>query len=488
MSGDAQIVELHGGAAVRAKLKAKAVAADAARLAVTDSAPMRLADLYRQHRHQIDGVDTLARYAGDWWTWRDGVYLPITDEDLDADVRAFLDGVDVVNSKGDRNPLVVTSHRVSEVRAALIDRRLPRVANGATLPTALMGYVGPSPASCIVVDNGVLNLDALTLTPKTPQLFATTRSDASYDPSVTSPRWLAFLAQIFDGDAESIRLLRQWSGYLISGDTSRQKMMMLFGPPRSGKGTIAKVLTALLGRGSVANPTLASLSEEFGMSSLIGKTAAIVNDARLSGRIDLATVAERLLSSSGEDTQTINRKFKTAVEVRLRARFTIVSNELPALTDASGALASRFCILETRVGFFNKEDRMLEQALLAELPGVLNWALEGLRDLAESGSFVEPMRAASARADLEALGSPTLAFLAECAVIDAAASVGKAVLFDHWKTWCGEQGRHPGAQNMFSRNLRSAIPGFGSARGPATLLADRPWLYTGLRLRDRDDQ
>jgi phage/plasmid-associated DNA primase len=85
--------------------------------------------------------------------------------------------------------------------------------------------------------------------------------------------------------------------------------MLLIGPTRSGKGTIARVLTALLGKGNVAGPTLASLGTNFGLSPLIGRPLAVVSDARLAGA-NFHQIVERLLSLSGEDLLTIDRKYR----------------------------------------------------------------------------------------------------------------------------------------------------------------------------------
>ena len=308
---------------------------------------------------------------------------------------------------------------------------------------------------------------------------------AAFSATATCEAWLAFLAEVFDGDAESIELLRQWFGYLFAGDTSRQKILLMFGPPRSGKGTIIKILSALLGRGSVANPTLASFSENFGMSSMIGKSVAIINDARLGRHSDVQRITERLLNISGEDTQTIDRKYREPIEVRLSARVVVVSNELPALADASGAIASRFCILETRRTFVGTEDRGLESLLLAELPGILNWAITGWRNLETAGAFAEPAHAASAREDLEALGSPMKAFLADCTESDTDAEVAMASLYRRWGDWCEQQGRRePGTQPMFGRNLRAAMPALREVRRTLPLTG-RQRYYVGLRLTDQ---
>src|SRR5690606_18483898 len=101
--------------------------------------------------------------------------------------------------------------------------------------------------------------------------FATSALGVDFDPHAAEPeRWLAFLRQLWPEDNDSIRLLQEWTGYLLTPDTRQQKALLLVGPKRSGKGTIARVHTALLGNASVANPTLASLGTNFGLWPLIG--------------------------------------------------------------------------------------------------------------------------------------------------------------------------------------------------------------------------
>ena len=112
-------------------------------------------------------------------------------------------------------------------------------------------------------------------------------------------------------------------------------------PRRSGKGTIARVLRSLLGPANVCGPTLASLAVNFGLWPLVGKSLAIVSDARLGGSTDSQVVVERLLSISGEDALTIDRKNLEPITVKLPTRLMIFSNELPRLGDSSGALAGQ---------------------------------------------------------------------------------------------------------------------------------------------------
>jgi putative DNA primase/helicase len=147
--------------------------------------------------------------------------------------------------------------------------------------------------------------------------------------AATPIQWHKFLKQIWPDDPESIRALQEMFGYLLTGDTSQQKAFMLVGPKRSGKGTIARVLTALLGQSNVCQPTLASLSSQFGLAPLINKLVAIIADARVGARSDQHQIAERLLSVSGEDGQTVDRKFLQPWSGQLSTRFVLMTNELP---------------------------------------------------------------------------------------------------------------------------------------------------------------
>ena len=148
-------------------------------------------------------------------------------------------------------------------------------------------------------------------------------------------------------------------GLLLTDDTSHHKLFMLVGPPRSGKGTIARVMQLMHGKENVAGPTLSSLAMNFGLQELIGKPVAVISDARLSGRSDAAVIAERLLSISGEDCLTIDRKHRDPWTGTLPTRFLILTNELPRIADSSGALASRFVILMLTKSFLGKEDHQL---------------------------------------------------------------------------------------------------------------------------------
>jgi hypothetical protein len=98
----------------------------------------------------------------------------------------------------------------------------------------------------------------------------------------------------------------------------------------------------------------------------------------------------------------------------------ILTNELPRIADASTALPSRFIILPLSKSFLGEEDHHLTDRLIAELPGILNWALDGWDRLIKRGRFLQPPSGLDLIEELEDLGSPVGAFVASAAPSDRA--------------------------------------------------------------------
>jgi len=146
-------------------------------------------------------------------------------------------------------------------------------------------WLSPStlpPGEVVACGNGLLHVGTRTLSKLTPNYFNRVAVPFDFDGAAPEPkRWLEFLGQLWPDDADAIAALQEYFGYVISGRTDLQKIMLLIGPTRAGKGVIARVLTQLIGKGNAAGPTLASLGTNFGLAPLLGKPLAIVSDARL---------------------------------------------------------------------------------------------------------------------------------------------------------------------------------------------------------------
>jgi putative DNA primase/helicase len=418
--------------------------------------------------------------------WSGSAWPEVPDRRLTSEVYHFLDGAEFVvqrNRKAFFREFHPNKSSVAEIVAAV--RAIVYTASDGSMPFWLDGSLvdaetGPETA-ILPMANGLLDTSRRVLLPVTPNFFCPYALPYRFDEHVPEPtRFLSFLDELWPDDGESQRLLQEFIGYTLVPNTSYQKMLLLVGPPRSGKGVIGRLVRSLVGHSNVAGLTLASLSTNFGLWPLIDKPVAIIPDARLTGRRASGAVVERLLSITGEDALTVDRKYKRAWTGILPTRLIVLTNELPRLGDASGALASRFLVLTLTESFLGREDLQLDAQLQQELPGILLWALDGLKRLQSRGHFVEPASSRTMVEQLSDLSSPIRAFVRDRCVQETGVEVSVDDLYGAWQQWCLEWGTEPGSKQMFGRDLHAAVPHVG-VRHPR-VEGGRQRVYAGIGL------
>jgi putative DNA primase/helicase len=306
--------------------------------------------------------------------------------------------------------------------------------------------------------NGVIVNGALQ--PHRPSRFNLFSMPFDYDPNATAPGWDAFLEAVLPGDRQAKEFLAEWFGYVLSGRTDQQKMAALIGEKRSGKGTIARVLSGLVGAGNVTGLNLNLLPGTFGMEPLVGRALGIAGDVRWASR-NIADAIPILLGIIGEDAVSVPRKNRGAWHGTLGIRFMLMSNDTPTFSDKSGALGGRMVFVRFDQSFYGREDTSLTDKLLHELPGIFNWALDGLDRLNGRGRFTEPDSGAGERDAQRRLADPVGAFLDDWCVMGPECSITLDHLYEKYKHWCESEGRTRDSttKEVFSRDLRTRVPG-----------------------------
>jgi putative DNA primase/helicase len=430
--------------------------------------PMDVAREFTATRFMSPGGSLVLRHwRGGWWRWQTSRWVEIEHRGVREEAYRFTEQAvyEKLNEKKqevERLPWAPNRHKIADLLEALAavsylpeNVNQPSWTDGADAPDGVI----------VACANGLLHVDTRTLLPHDPRFFNQTAVPFAYDAVASAPtRWLDFLAELWgEDDTESIDALQEFFGYVISGRLDLHKILLLVGPTRGGKGAIARVLGALVGPENVCGPTLTSLAHDFGLAPLLGKPLAVIADARLSGR-NTHVVVERLLSISGEDTITVNRKYRDQWNGKLPTRFMVISNELPHLGDASAAIVGRFVVLQLTRSWLGKEDAELEPELHRELPGILNWALEGLDRLRRTNRFTRPPSTDEAIIALQDLASPVAAFVRDCCTRDLGDEEPFKLVFAAWRVWAEDNGHKPGSAQTFGRNLRAVVPGLRVAR------------------------
>lgn len=320
--------------------------------------------------------------------------------------------------------------------------------------------------------------------------------DAEYSTDALCPEWEAWLAESLDPD--QVLLAQEWAGYVLSGDTRAQKVMLAYGASRAGKSTYASVLAALMGTGAAAT-TPAEMLSPFGMEPLINARLVTMGDVQWSEKT-ARKMLDKVRAISGGDGQPVNRKFKAVLKnAVLPCRFMFTSNPLPVFADDSGATLARFLLLAFVHGHEGHEDHTLLGRLLAELPGIAQWALQGYKRLVSNGlKFTDPLRSRADRCDLRLDVEPVRTFCGEMIVYDESAWSSVVDLFDAFNEWQGHDRGDDASRTWFGRKLKAALPAARGERQYVTRDKDkfdsnqgtkrvRERGFSGIRLRTADD-
>jgi putative DNA primase/helicase len=404
---------------------------------------------------ESDGKYRLRYWRGIWVERKGPQWIEIDELDVRAVIYKLLEHAVY---KGDRAmvPWLPSRFKVTNVIDAM--KATSRISSEISPPARLDAPDEPI-TDVVSCASGLLNIVTREVSNHTPDFFTFVSVPFAYAPDAPEPvLWLKFLNEIWPNDPESILALQQFIGYIISGRTDIQKILMLAGAKRGGKGVIARIITALVGARSVAGMTVSAFQEQFGMQSLLGKGLAIISDARLNPKFS-AKLTERLLSISGEDSISVDKKHRDPYTGPIPARIVYLSNEVPIFQDPSGAMADRFIILQFVNSWLGKEDTHLTDKLMEELPGIMRWALDGLDSLRDSGSIEEPDSAYMARGIISETSSPEKAFLDEMFIRDMRYTIRVDKVYEMWKVWCLEKEIDDiSSKPVFGRNLHAAAP------------------------------
>jgi len=135
-----------------------------------------------------------------------------------------------------------------------------------------------------------------------------------------------------------------------------------------------------------------------------------------------------------------------------------MSNELPALSDASAAIVSRCIVLNMPNSYYGRENIQLGEQIEAELPGVLLWAINGANDLRRKKDrrIDQPRSGKNLLNTFETIVSPVGQFVAERCEKNGESKVSE--LYQEFVEWLKENNLRVMTKEIFSRQLTSACP------------------------------
>ena len=456
-----------------------------------DDNPTTVAAAFLADQYSHGKVLTLRNHKGQWMFFKHGRYVKVDPDTLRGQIYSYLE--DKTYKKiGTKGEIVYAQFRLTRNKVTdVIDACNQWCAITGEPPQWLDGKQPLESSNCIVFRNGIIDLERYfkgeeCLLKPDPRYFCLNAIPYDFDPLLTANDIIQYFNIIFNGQKDCIDLLQEWFGYHLILDMSFEKMMILRGPPRSGKGTILGILMAMLGDDQVVSTELSALATDFGYAPLVGKAAAFLPDAKVGWRSNISQATEKLLQVIGGDPVGVNAKWKDVRgAVRLTCKFTMAVNIMPEIPDGARALESRLNILSFPNSYVGKEDWGLKRRLAKSAYKLVPWALEGLKRLREQGEFTLPDSSQDEFETFRITANAMSQFASECCVISGADDdeVGVQGLYELWDNWCKACGRDRTSRPHFGQLLHIAAPGVGRARKRLES-GERIYVYTGLRVTE----
>ncbi|MFW5987864.1 MAG: phage/plasmid primase, P4 family [bacterium] len=303
--------------------------------------------------------------------------------------------------------------------------------------------------------NGMLDWKSGELKPHKPNYYSQFQLPIEYNPDATCPRWKKTLKEwVPEGQAR--QFLQEFTGYCLIPDTSMQKAIILHGSGRNGKSTFLNVLISLFGEDNLSNIPLHRFTGQAGRwetASIQDKLVNICSD------IDAVYLKETGIIKTMIAGEPLRGEYKHGASFDFRpvVRLIFSANEIPRARDKSGAWYRRFEIIKFPNEFKNSDpgyDPFLEQKLKKELPGILNWALEGLQRFKRQGNFTESEAIQKAKNEYERQNDTVVAFVEDCTEFPVDCYEVCQKVFNSYKQYCENAGLKFTSRKTFTSKLK----------------------------------
>lgn len=319
-------------------------------------------------------------------------------------------------------------------------------------------------AETINCTNGELVLDggAWTLSPHDRDHFRTTQIPVAYDGAARAPKFETYLGEVFADDEDrddKMRAVLELMGYTLMSHARHELFVILIGNGANGKSVLLHVLEQLCGIENVAGVQPSNFDRSFQRAHLHEKLANIVTEIKQG-----ETIADAELKGivSGEKS-TVEHKFQDPFDMHPFATCWFGTNHMPHTRDFSDALFRRALILTFNRTFQpHEKNPALKSELEAELPGILNLALEAYARATRKG-FTSPASSEEAKKEWRLEADQIAMFVEDRCTAQAGSREAASDLFQSYKSWAYDNGI---TKTMSVKGLRDRLTklGFGAHR------------------------
>lgn len=291
--------------------------------------------------------------------------------------------------------------------------------------------------------------------------LSTRLAGAEYHPDADAPNWRAFLDEVLP-DQGVQTWLQRWLGYCLSGDVGEHKFVIFSGSGANGKSTLVRVLEAVFGSYAVKigvdtvlhAPSRGGSGPSPDIARLVGRRLVTTEEPDPGARLSESTI-KRLAGGDTLVARHLNREF---FEFRPSAHFIMSCNELPKVWGHDHGLRRRLVVVPFTQTFDRNGPDPAAPIIRQELPGVLNWLLDGFRLWLEGGLGDLPQACIDAAADWFEAADREREFC-ELATQAGGAEhwIGRRELYEAYRQWCRDNGYEPRSEKLAGARFRQAL-------------------------------
>ena len=346
--------------------------------------PRKLAEYVLAHKYN-EGKHITYLNNGSLWVYESTHWRSVTDEYLRGRVLASLDR-NYRKLVGDGD---VNQNSIVKSATDLIKMRVAGSNNDLIEDTKKLSIINCVNGELWLKDNGKSDLKKHKATSQLISVLP-----LKYASKARCSLWEKTILQIMSGDKDMVRHIQEIFGYALQPNKDIASWFLFRGQGGDGKSTVLAILSALMGNGMLkAHPSLLSMGTGNGnnhaSASLVSKLCVAIEE--LSANSKLPDSAVKMLSE--KSIMEANPKGKDAFNFTYVGVLIMCCNGWPRVIDLSEGMQRRANVIEFEASFTKRgkekqglADRIIEQ----ELPGVMQWALEGLERLRKRGKFDKP--------------------------------------------------------------------------------------------------
>jgi putative DNA primase/helicase len=284
-----------------------------------------------------------------------------------------------------------------------------------------------------------------------------------------TPLWDKLMGAAFDGDVgqEQEHLLEEYGGACLLGVACKyEKVLFMKGKGRAGKGTIMKIICAMLPANAIGSISPDVWSREYYLADLAAKRINVVGE--LSDEVPIDAAAFKRVT--GRDPLTARRPNHMPFQFRSSAGHIFNANNFIFTRDHTEAFYTRWLLMEFRNSLIGRDDDidpdLAEKIIKDELPGVAAKFMGGAKRLLERGHFVLTGPHHKLMSQWRHRSSTLMEFLYDrdvCVLGEfRAVELHRSAFYTAYSTWCRESNRKPlGKQRLYDEMETDIVRSIG---------------------------